>query len=51
MLVLLSNLTGIILTEWKGCRRKTYLVIVAALAVLVLAVFAFTYGNYLGNPI
>ena len=49
MLVLLSNVVGIVLREWRTCRRLTHTTIGAALAVLVGAVLLLTYGNYLGD--
>ncbi len=49
MLVLFSNLTGIVFREWKGCSLRTRLVIVLGLFVLVASVLSLTYGNYLGQ--
>ena len=49
MLVLFSNLIALLFREWKGCRRSTKSTITMALTVLVLAVMALTYGNYLGG--
>lgn len=49
MLVLASNLIAILFREWKGCRRVTQATIGLALLVLVLAILALTYGNYLGG--
>ncbi len=49
MLVLISNLVGVLFREWKGCRGRTRLVIGAALVVLVGAVLLITVGNYLGQ--
>ena len=49
MLVLISNVVGIALREWRQCRRLTHLTLRLALAVLVGAVLALTYGNYLGD--
>ncbi len=37
--VTFSNVWGIILKEWKGCSRKTILVLVSGLAVLILSSF------------
>ena len=37
--VTFSNVWGIILKEWKGCGRKTIIVLVAGLAVLVFSTF------------
>jgi len=49
MLVMFSNLLGVILREWKQCRRLTHATIGLALVVLVVAVLLLTYGNYLGD--
>jgi len=49
MLVLFSNLTGVLFREWKGCNRKTITYIVLGLAVLMAAVTMLSYGNYLGS--
>ena len=49
MLVLFSNLVGLVLREWRRCRRLTDVTINTALLVLVAAVLLLTYGNYLGD--
>ena len=49
MLVLFSNAVAVLFHEWKECRRSTKAAIGVALAVLVLAILALTYGNYLGG--
>jgi L-rhamnose-H+ transport protein len=49
MLVLISNLVGVALREWRQCRRLTHQTIALAFLVLVAAVLLLTYGNYLGN--
>jgi L-rhamnose-H+ transport protein len=49
MLVMFSNLVGVVLREWRECRRSTRLTVRFALAVLVCAVLLLTYGNYLGD--
>ena len=49
LLVLFSNLLGVLFREWKGCRPRTRLAITLALAVLVTAILLLTYGNYLGD--
>jgi L-rhamnose-H+ transport protein len=49
MLVLFSNLMGVMLREWMQCRRLTHRTIAIALVILVAAVLALTYGNYLGD--
>ena len=49
MLVLFSNLTGILFREWKGCKKQTILFIIFGLAILITAVLMLTYGNYIGG--
>ncbi len=51
MLVLISNLVGILLREWRQCRRLTHRMIGVALAVLIAAVLLLSYGNYIGTVI
>jgi len=51
MLVLISNLVGILLREWRQCRRLTHRMIGLALAVLIAAVLLLTYGNYIGTAV
>jgi hypothetical protein len=49
MLVLISNVVGMLLREWRQCRRVTRRTIGVALAVLIAAVLLLTYGNYVGE--
>lgn len=49
MLVLFSNVLGVILREWRDCRRVTHRTIAAAIVVLVVSVLALTYGNRVGE--
>lgn len=49
MLVLISNLVGIVLREWRECRRLTHRALAAALTILIAAVLFLTYGNYVGQ--
>jgi L-rhamnose-H+ transport protein len=49
MLVLISNLVGVSLREWRQCRRLTHQTITLAFLVLIAAVLMLTYGNYLGG--
>ena len=37
--VVFSNVWGIILKEWKGCSRKTIVVLVAGLLILIISSF------------
>ena len=49
MLVLFSNLMGVVLREWRQCRRLTHTTVGFALVVLVAAVLLLTYGNHVGE--
>jgi len=49
MLVLFSTLMGVALREWIRCRRLTHGTLAVAVFILVGAVLALTYGNYLGD--
>lgn len=49
MLVLFSNILGIVFHEWRGCRTRTSLAVALGLIVLVGAVLALSYGSYLGE--
>jgi L-rhamnose-H+ transport protein len=51
MLVLFSNLTGILFREWKGSSVSTKVMIFAGLVILTLSVLTLTYGNYLGTAV
>ena len=51
MLVLFSNLLGVLFHEWKGCRPRTVWTIHLALLVLISAILLLTYGNYLGEQV
>jgi len=50
ILILMSCGFGVVIGEWKACRRSTQLYIAAAIALLLGAVGLITYGNYLANP-
>ena len=49
MLVLFSSVAGLLMKEWAKCSSKTVTTLVWALFILVTAVLALTYGNYLGS--
>jgi L-rhamnose-H+ transport protein len=49
MLVLFGNLLGVLLREWRQCRRPTHTTVGLALVVLVAAVLLLTYGNHIGD--
>jgi len=49
MLVLFSNVVGVVLKEWTTCKPRTRMVLRIAITVLVGAVLLLTYGNHLGD--
>lgn len=49
MLVLFSNVVGVLLREWRECQRLTRRTVAVALGVLVAAVLLLSFGNYLGE--
>jgi L-rhamnose-H+ transport protein len=49
MLVLISNLVGVLLREWRACRKLTHGILLTALAILIGAVLLLTWGNYQGE--
>ena len=49
MLVLFSNVVGMVLREWRRSRRITRTMVGFALLVLIAAVLALTYGNYIAE--
>jgi L-rhamnose-H+ transport protein len=49
LLILLGTLIGVIFKEWKCCQRRTHLVLVLALGLLIIGKLLLDYGNYLGS--
>jgi L-rhamnose-H+ transport protein len=49
MLVLISNVLGLVLREWRGCKSRTWVAVAVSLSFLVGAVLMLTVGNYLGE--
>lgn len=49
MLVLFSSLAGLWMKEWKQVKKSTLVVLATALAVLLLAVLALTWANYIAS--
>jgi L-rhamnose-H+ transport protein len=48
ILILASNLVGIVLREWKGAAALPRQVVNAGMCIILLGILAITYGNYLG---
>jgi L-rhamnose-H+ transport protein len=47
-IIIFSTLWGIALREWKGSGRKTWLLVVLSLFILIASTVVVGYGNYLG---
>jgi len=48
-IIIFSTLWGIALKEWKGAGRKTWLLVLLSLFVLIASTVVVGYGNYLGT--
>jgi L-rhamnose-H+ transport protein len=44
-IILVANLWGLVLREWKGVSRKTINTIVAGILIIILSVLVVGYGN------
>ncbi|PST82876.1 L-rhamnose/proton symporter RhaT [Pedobacter yulinensis] len=44
-IILIANLWGIVLREWRGVSRKTYLTVSAGITLIILSVLVVGYGN------
>ncbi|MEJ7769992.1 MAG: L-rhamnose/proton symporter RhaT [Chitinophagaceae bacterium] len=44
-IILVANMWGLILKEWKGVRKVTYATVLAGIAVIILSVLIVGYGN------
>ena len=49
MLIFFSYIIGVIMKEWKGVTRKTYVTLIVALLVLVGSFVLISYGSYIGE--
>jgi L-rhamnose-H+ transport protein len=49
-IIIFSTLWGIALKEWRGAGRRTKLLVVFSLLVLVSSTVIVGYGNYVGGP-
>jgi L-rhamnose-H+ transport protein len=46
-IILVANLWGLGLKEWKGVSRKVFVTIIAGIAIIILSVLIVGYGNSL----
>lgn len=49
-IIVFGNLWGIVLKEWLGTSKRTHVIIVTGIAVLILSTIVVGYGNYLKVP-
>ena len=48
-IVIFSNMWGLLYREWTGCSRKTHLIIVIGLSIVMLSVFFIGAGGYIAT--
>jgi L-rhamnose-H+ transport protein len=49
MLIFFSYIIGVIMKEWQGVNRRTYITLIIALLVLVGSFILMSYGSYIGE--
>lgn len=49
MLIFFSYIIGVIMKEWRGVKRRTYVTLIIALLVLVGSFVLMSYGSYIGE--
>lgn len=49
MLIFFSYIIGVIMKEWKGVNKKTYIALIIALLVLIGSFVLMSYGSYIGE--
>lgn len=50
ILIFFSYIIGVILKEWGGVNRRTYITLIVAVLVLVGSFILMSYGSYIGEP-
>jgi L-rhamnose-H+ transport protein len=48
-IILIANVWGLVLREWKGVGKKTNTTIIVGIAIIILSVLVVGYGNSLHN--
>jgi L-rhamnose-H+ transport protein len=48
-IILIANIWGLVLNEWKGVKKKTYATVLAGIAVIILSVLLVGYGNSINH--
>jgi len=46
-IILVANMWGLVLKEWKGVSKKTFRTIMAGICIIILSVLLVGYGNSL----
>jgi L-rhamnose-H+ transport protein len=46
-IILIANVWGLVLREWKGVGKKTNATIIAGIAIIIVSVLVVGYGNSL----
>jgi L-rhamnose-H+ transport protein len=49
-IIAFSNMWGLILKEWRGCRSNIIAVLLAGIIILIASTFIIGWGTYLENP-
>jgi L-rhamnose-H+ transport protein len=44
-IIIVANVWGILLKEWKGVERRTFIIVLAGIVTILLSVFLVGYGN------
>jgi L-rhamnose-H+ transport protein len=44
-IILVANMWGLVLKEWKGVRKQTYAAVIIGIIVIILSVLIVGYGN------
>ena len=47
-IIIIANLWGIALKEWRGVSRRTFATVLAGIGTILVSVFLVGYGNSLG---
>ncbi|MVN22695.1 L-rhamnose/proton symporter RhaT [Mucilaginibacter arboris] len=48
-IILIANIWGLVLNEWKGVKKQTYATVLAGIAVIILSVLLVGYGNSINH--
>ena len=48
-IIVFSNIWGLILNEWKGSSRRTLVIIISGILVLIFSTIVIGLGNYIAS--